>query len=227
MAKVYLDDTTLTGIANQTRRLTKTQDTYTPSEMITALSTVETGGTPQLNIIPITENMDFNNLAIPENMEITLEKNILDYFTPEEKAEIEQQHQEEGYASYSFFQDIVIPYVDEEEEPPENRVAIYELSFSLNESNIYEIVMDGVIRRAGYNDSNEYYITFSSLDGINFFISNFGVLYYDYDSGAEYSVISPKMEFPVTLNFSEMINGSEDAKGWNDLLSEFLFTIQE
>ena len=43
MAKVYLDDTTLTAIANQTRRLTETQDTYTPSEMATALSEVESG----------------------------------------------------------------------------------------------------------------------------------------------------------------------------------------
>lgn len=49
MSKVYLDDTTLTGIANQTRRLTETQDTYTPSGMVEALSEIEIGGT-NLNI---------------------------------------------------------------------------------------------------------------------------------------------------------------------------------
>jgi len=55
MANVYLDDTILTGIANQTRRLKNSQDTYTPSEMLTALSTVETGITPT-GTINITTN---------------------------------------------------------------------------------------------------------------------------------------------------------------------------
>jgi surface protein len=55
MSKVYLDDTTLIGIANQTRRLKNSQDTYTPSQMVTALSTVETGITPT-GTINITTN---------------------------------------------------------------------------------------------------------------------------------------------------------------------------
>lgn len=55
MAKVYLDDTTLTGMANQTRRLKGTQDTYKPSQMVTALSTVPIPSTPT-GTISITQN---------------------------------------------------------------------------------------------------------------------------------------------------------------------------
>lgn len=64
MAKVFLDEEILTNIANQTRRLKKSQDTYKPSEMSTALSTVEIGIIPtgELNI---TENgkYDVTNYA--------------------------------------------------------------------------------------------------------------------------------------------------------------------
>lgn len=80
MSKVYLDDTTLTGIANQTRRLTDTEDTYTPSGMITALSTVETGITPT-GTINITQNgtTDVTNYA-SANVSVSTEPDWTQYF---------------------------------------------------------------------------------------------------------------------------------------------------
>jgi surface protein len=64
MSNVYLDDSTLTAIANQTRRLTETQTTYTPSQMATALGTVEKGIVP-IGTISVTENgiVDVTNYA--------------------------------------------------------------------------------------------------------------------------------------------------------------------
>ncbi len=171
--------------------------------------------------IPITESMTFSSFVMPEDMKVTLDKSILDYFSAEDKAAIEQQVENDGYADYPFYEYVDIPpHVDEEEEYPEIYVTIIGLSFNITDTSVYNINMSGNYNTTG--DSNEFYIKFSSLDGINFFISSFGVLYYN--DGAEYSVISQKMEFPIELNFSEMISSSEDAHGWNDVLSEFLFT---
>ena len=59
MADVFVNEQVFTNIANQTRRLKNSQDTYKPSEMATALSTVELGIIPtgELNI---TENGTYN-----------------------------------------------------------------------------------------------------------------------------------------------------------------------
>lgn len=183
------------------------------------------GGDDEETLTPVTENLSFDNLVLPSNMNITLSKNILDYFSAEEKAEIESQLENDGYASYYFYQYADIPHVGEEEDPPENRISNLNLDLSIGEEGVYRISVEGNFHRTGDTASNEFYIKFSSLDGINFFVSSFSVLYWN--DGAEYSVIPQKMEFPVTINFSEIVNESEDAKGWNDVLSEFLYTSEE
>ena len=181
-------------------------------------------GDDEETLTPVTENLSFDNLAMPRNMNIVLEKNILDYFSTADKADIESQVETDGYAYYCFYEYVDIPHVDyeQEEEPelPENRIGNLSLNFEISEGGVYSVNINGNFARTG--DIAEFYIKFASLDGINFFVSSFSVLYYN--DGAEYTVIPEKMEFPVTINFGEVVSESEDAKGWNDLLSEFLFT---